>query len=96
MFVVDGAAHARRTACRQRGQVTGYVVGLARHTAIEGGIVWYGGGKLAAGLTLPRLRRHWNKPGTEHGMHLGPGVPAGAARAVLRNMVTVAAQTGTG
>ena len=33
------------------GQVTGYAVGLARHTARDGGVIWYGGGKLAADLT---------------------------------------------
>jgi hypothetical protein len=41
------------------GQVTGYAVGLARHTARDGGVIWYGGGKLAADLTLPKLRARW-------------------------------------
>src|SRR5262249_53423038 len=30
------------------GEVTGYAVGLPGHTARNGGVVWYGGGKLAA------------------------------------------------
>ena len=41
------------------GQVTGYAVGLSGHTARDGGVVWYGGGKLAADLTLPKLRARW-------------------------------------
>jgi hypothetical protein len=49
--------------------VTGYAVGLPHHTAKDGGIVWYGGGKLAADLTLPKLRRRWDparRPTTEY------------------------------
>ena len=38
------------------GEVTGYAVGMPGHTAQDGEVVWYGGGKLAADLTLPRLR----------------------------------------
>ena len=30
------------------GEVTGYAVGLPQHTARDGGVIWYGGGKLAA------------------------------------------------
>lgn len=41
------------------GQVTGYAVGLPGYDGRDGGPVWYGGGRLAAGLTLPRLRRGW-------------------------------------
>jgi hypothetical protein len=29
------------------GEVTGYAAGLPRHTAKEGQVIWYGGGKLA-------------------------------------------------
>ena len=46
------------------GQVTGYSVGLAGHDAGDGTALWYGGGRLAAELTLPRLRRRWDpQPG---------------------------------
>jgi hypothetical protein len=38
------------------GEVTGYAVGLSQHTARDGGVIWYGGGKLAPDLTLPKLR----------------------------------------
>jgi hypothetical protein len=73
------------------GQVTGYAVGLARHMARDGGVIWYGGGKLAADLTLPKLRARWP---TSAGHEPLPAaeLPASAVRAVLRNKVTMAAQ----
>jgi hypothetical protein len=87
-----GVAARKRYSSTSPGQVTGYAVGLPGHTARDGGIVWYGGGKLTADLTLPRLRRRWTAPGTEEGTLPGLGLPPGAARAVLRNMVTEAAR----
>jgi hypothetical protein len=41
-------------------QVTGYAVALGGDTAKSGGPVWFGGGKLAADLSLPKLRCRWN------------------------------------
>jgi hypothetical protein len=41
------------------GQVTGYSVGLPGHDGRDGAPLWHGGGRLAAGLTLARLRRRW-------------------------------------
>lgn len=41
------------------GQVTGYSVGLTGQACRDGAVAWYGGGRLAAGLTLPRLREQW-------------------------------------
>jgi hypothetical protein len=73
------------------GQVTGYAVGLARHTARDGGVIWYGGGKLAADLTLPRLRARWQPP-AGHDPLFATELPASAVRAVLRYKVTTAAQ----
>ena len=72
------------------GQVTGYAVGLAGHTARDGGVTWYGGGKLAADLTLPKLRAHWRPP-AGHDPYSAAELPASAVRAVLRNKVTMAA-----
>jgi MobA/VirD2-like, nuclease domain len=72
------------------GQVTGYAVGLPQHTASDGGVIWYGGGKLAPDLTLPKLRARWAGPAGD-GPAGGTGLSAPAARAVLRNMVTRAA-----
>ena len=56
-----------RYSSRDPGQVTGYAVALASDTARAGGPVWYGGGKLAADLSLPKLRARW------HGAPAGPG-----------------------
>jgi hypothetical protein len=57
-------------------QVTGYAVGLPGNTARGGGVIWYGGGKLAADLTLPKLRAHW-AGSAKHGPFAGAGVPCG-------------------
>jgi hypothetical protein len=73
------------------GQVTGYAVGLARHTARDGGVIWYGGGKLAADLTLPKLRARWQQPAGHDPLSTAE-LPASVVRAVLRNKVTTAAK----
>jgi len=49
-----------RFSTKNPGEVTGYAVGKAQHTNADGGVVWYSGGKLAADLTLPKLRHRWN------------------------------------
>ena|ERR1017187_8095184 len=54
-----GVLTRKRYSTTNPGQVTGYAVGLPHHTTKDGGIVWYGGGKLAADLTLPKLRHRW-------------------------------------
>ena len=53
------------------GQVTGYAVALPGQDAGGGAPRWYGGGRLSAELTLPRLRSRWDprssrpdRPGT--------------------------------
>ena len=73
-------------------QITGHAVGLPRHMAQAGGMVWYGGGKLAADLTLPKLRARWADPAAGHAPFGGAGVPAAAVRGALRTMVTQAAE----
>jgi hypothetical protein len=73
------------------GELTGYAVGLPQHTAQDGGVIWYGGGKLAPDLTLPKLRTRWVSPAGHHPVD-GTGLPAAAARAVLRSMVARAAE----
>lgn len=42
-------------------QVSGYAVGLDDHTAADGQPIWYGGGRLAPDLTLPKLRPRWGQ-----------------------------------
>jgi hypothetical protein len=41
------------------GEITGYAVGLPGHHTASGTTVWYGGGRLAPDLTLPKLRHRW-------------------------------------
>jgi hypothetical protein len=53
-----------RTSTRNPGQLTGYAVALPGDTTRAGSPVWYGGGKLAADLTLPKLRHRWDAPGS--------------------------------
>ncbi|MGH3681790.1 MAG: relaxase/mobilization nuclease domain-containing protein, partial [Natronosporangium sp.] len=43
-------------------QVTGYAVGVEGHTNPAGETIYYGGGKLAADLSLPKLRARWSDP----------------------------------
>ena len=50
----------KRFSTRNSGEITGYAVALTGDTAREGGPVWFGGGKLAADLTLPKLRCRWD------------------------------------
>jgi hypothetical protein len=87
-----GVLTRKRYSTTNPGQVTGYAVGLPHHTTKGGGTVWYGGGKLAADLTLPKLRHRWTEHGADNAPFPGRGLSAGAARAVLRNIVTGAAE----
>jgi hypothetical protein len=54
-----GVLVRRRFSSRDAGVVSGFAVALPRDVNGAGGPVWFGGGKLAADLTLPRLRRRW-------------------------------------
>ena len=58
---LDGAGVLvrKRLSARNPAEVTGYAVALPGDAAQDGGPVWFGGGKLAADLTLPKLRRRW-------------------------------------
>jgi hypothetical protein len=50
----------KRFSSRNPGEVTGYSVAQPHDTTSAGEPVWYGGGRLAADLTLPKLRRRWS------------------------------------
>jgi hypothetical protein len=50
-----------RLSARDPDQVTGYAVALHGDMAKDGTPVWYGGGKLAADLTWPKIRQRWNQ-----------------------------------
>jgi hypothetical protein len=77
---------------RDPAEVTGYAVGLPGHLTAVGQQIWFGGGKLASDLTLPKLRRRWPGPGRdgqragagERGRLHGHGMTDGVARAALR------------
>jgi hypothetical protein len=87
-----GVLVRRRQSTVNPGQVTGYAVGLPHHTAKNGQVIWYGGGKLAADLTLPKLRTRWaDEPGRDP-LAAASALPAPAARAVLRATVATAAE----
>lgn len=55
----EGVLIRRRFSERTAGEMTGYAVALPDDLNGDGRPVWYGGGKLAADLTLPKLRRRW-------------------------------------
>jgi hypothetical protein len=57
-----GVLVRKRYSTRNPGQVTGYAVALPGDTGKDGGPVWYGGGKLAADLTWPKLCQRWTSP----------------------------------
>jgi hypothetical protein len=78
------------------GEVTGYAVGLPVHTDKAGKVIWYGGGRLAADLTLPKLRARWGNPAVRDPLAGTAGLPAPAVRAVLRKTVTQAAGQASG
>ena len=54
-----GVLVRKRFSVKNPGQVTGYSVALPGDTTKDGGPVWYGGGKLAADLSWPKLRQRW-------------------------------------
>ena len=62
-----GVLVRKRFSVKNPGQVTGYSVALPGDTTKDGGPVWYGGGKLAADLSWPKLRQRWTPPRTTPG-----------------------------
>ena len=55
----DGVLVHERHSERNPGEVTGYAVAAADSLDAAGKPVYYGGGRLAADLTLPKLRARW-------------------------------------
>jgi MobA/VirD2-like, nuclease domain len=87
-----GALVRKRYSKQNPGEVTGYAVAMPADTGPDGGPVWYGGGKLAADLTWPRLCQRWAEPG-------GPPRPeplTAADRAALWEHAARAAAEATG
>jgi hypothetical protein len=77
-----GILTRKRYSTQHPGQLTGYAVGLPHHRGRDGGVIWYSGGKLAADLTLPKLRGRWelHSRSTEQSASNRPGVEAGTGR----------------
>jgi hypothetical protein len=57
-----------RESDRNPGQITGYAVHLAGDTAADDEPIFYGGGRLAADLSLTRLRQRWQPDTTLAGI----------------------------
>jgi hypothetical protein len=80
-------------------EVTGYAVGLDGDLNAAGDQIWYGGGKLAPDLSLPKLRRRWPEPGRREHRETagarprldGDGITGRTARATLRREVSMCA-----
>ena len=80
----------KRFSVTNPGQVTGYSVALPGDTAKDGGPVWYGGGKLAADLTWPKLRQRWIPDRTTPG-RLRPDLTAQERNALWEHATRTAA-----
>ena len=65
-----GVLVRKRFSVTSPGQVTGYSVALPGDTTKNGGSVWYGGGKLAADLSWPKLQQRWTPSRAMPGAHL--------------------------
>jgi hypothetical protein len=67
-----GVLVRQRFSTRNPGEVTGYAVALPDDTTRAGAPVWFGGGKLAADLTLPKLRSRWEPACSAPGERFAP------------------------
>lgn len=85
-----GVLVRERPSERHPGQVDGYAVAWPGFRTQAGQPIWYGGGKLAADLSLPKLEAHWRcqRPGRS-----GQGV---SARVRLRHEIERAASRSAG
>lgn len=90
-----GVLVRRRYSTVNPGRVTGYAVGLPQHAGKDGHPIWYGGGKLAADLTLPKLRTRWTGPQAHDPLAGADQFPRAGVRAVLRATVAQAAEHAT-
>ena len=86
-----GVLVRHRFSTRNPGQVTGYSVALPQDTTKAGEPVWYGGGKLAADLSLPKLRRRWADIGPDAGPADGAGLTGQERTAIWEHAARTAA-----
>jgi hypothetical protein len=80
----------KRFSTQNPGQITGYAVATPGDTASDGGPVWYGGGKLAADLSWPRLRQRWT-PGRAAPGRVNPDLTATDRNAAWEHAARAAA-----
>jgi hypothetical protein len=80
----------KRFSVKNTAEVTGYSVALPGDIAKDGGPVWYGGGKLAADLTWPKLRQRWTPDRATPG-RLRPDLTAGERNAIWEHATRTAA-----
>jgi hypothetical protein len=93
-----GALARPRWSTTRPGEITGYSVALPGDETADGRggrrSVWYGGGKLASDLSLPRLRQRWaGVPGSPPGSLTGISMTTGTARTVLTREALRAARS---
>jgi hypothetical protein len=90
----SGCLIRERRSDRAPGMVTGYAVALPGDVSRSGEPVWYGGGKLAPDLTLPKLRRRWERSGNadRDGSLPEHDLSARSVRALLRSAACSAAE----
>ena len=72
----DGLLVRQRMSERDPGEVTGYAVALPDRYGTGTRPVYFGGGKLASDLTLPRLQRRWDGPAASASAQVGPAASA--------------------
>jgi len=89
----NGALIRERRSDADPGRITGYAVALPGHLTRPGEPVWFSGGRLAPDLTLPKLRRRWERPGNaeHHGVQHTQDLSARSVRAALRSAAASAA-----
>lgn len=68
----------------EAGHLTGYAVAVPGDTTAAGTPVYYGGGRLAPDLTLPRLQQRWMTPDIADRDGLAPGAAAAHVRREAR------------
>ena len=85
-----GASVRTRNSTDRPGQATGYAVSLPADQAGMRQPAWFGGGKLAPDLTLPKLRCRWERPGYGGTAHLPRRPPPDQSRKRAPHRLTVA------
>jgi hypothetical protein len=76
----DGLLVRERMSERNPGEVTGYAVALPDRYDTGGQPIFFGGGKLAPDLSLPRLERRWLGAGAGRRSTTGPAAAAASRR----------------